>query len=45
MRPHPAGTKVVQLLDRLHGLALAGAHNVTIQSVTIQNAPWTDLPY
>ena len=38
LRPHPAGAKVVQLLDRLHGLALAGAHNVTIQNVTIQNA-------
>jgi parallel beta-helix repeat protein len=39
MRPHPAGAKVVHLVDRLHGLALAGAHNVTIQNVTIQNAP------
>jgi parallel beta helix pectate lyase-like protein len=39
MRPHPAGAKVVLLVERLHGLALAGAHNVAIQNVTIQNAP------
>jgi len=39
MRPHPAGAKVVLLVERLHGLALAGAHNVTIENVTIQNAP------
>jgi parallel beta-helix repeat protein len=39
MRPHPAGAKVVQLLDRLHGLALVGARNVTLENVTIQNAP------
>jgi parallel beta-helix repeat protein len=38
MRPHPAGAKVVHLLDRLHGLALVGAHNVTLENVTIQNA-------
>jgi parallel beta-helix repeat protein len=37
MHPHPAGAKVVHLLDRLHGLALAGAHNVTVQNLTIQN--------
>jgi parallel beta-helix repeat protein len=39
MRPHPAGAKVVHLVDRLHGLALVGAHNVTLENVTIQNAP------
>jgi polygalacturonase len=39
MHPHPAGAKVVVLLPRLHGIALVGAHNVTIDNVTIQNAP------
>jgi parallel beta-helix repeat protein len=39
MRPHPAGAKVDQLVERLHGLALAGAHNVTLENVTIRNAP------
>jgi len=39
MHPHPAGAKVVELVDRLHGVALAGAHDVTIQNVTIQNVP------
>jgi len=43
MRPHPAGAKVVHLVDRLHGLALVGAHNVTLQDVTIQNAPMDGL--
>jgi parallel beta-helix repeat protein len=38
-RPHPAGSKVVMLTQRLHGLALVGAHNVTIENVTFQNAP------
>jgi parallel beta-helix repeat protein len=38
MHPHSAGAKVVVLLDRLHGIALVGAHNVTIEDVTIQNA-------
>jgi len=37
MRPHPAGASVVVLRDRLHGLALVGAQNVTVQDVTIKN--------
>jgi parallel beta-helix repeat protein len=37
MRPHPAGANVVVLRDRLHGLALVGAQNVTVQDVTIKN--------
>jgi hypothetical protein len=39
MRPHPAGAKVIHLVYRLHGLALAGAHNVSLENVTIRNAP------
>lgn len=39
LRTHPAGAKVVVLVTRLHGLTLVGAHNVTLQNVTIQNAP------
>jgi len=38
MRPHPEGVKVVQLVDRVHGLALVGAHNVNVEGLTIQNA-------
>jgi parallel beta helix pectate lyase-like protein/pectate lyase-like protein len=38
LRPHPAGARVVELVERLHGLGLAGARNVSIQNVTIQNA-------
>jgi len=38
LRPHAAGAKVVHLVDRLHGLALIGAHNVTLQNVAIRNA-------
>jgi parallel beta-helix repeat protein len=43
LHPHPAGVKVVHLVDRLHGLTLAGAHNVALQDVTIQNAPMDGL--
>jgi hypothetical protein len=39
LRPHKAGAIVTLLAERLHGLALVGAHNVTLQDVTIQNAP------
>ena len=39
LHPHPAGSKVVLLLVRLHGVALVGAHNVTLQNLRIQNAP------
>jgi putative cofactor-binding repeat protein len=38
LHPHPEGARVVQLVDRLHGLALVGAYNVTLQNVTIRNA-------
>jgi len=37
MHPHPVGAKVVVLRDRLHGLALVGAENVTVQDVTFKN--------
>jgi len=39
LRSHPRGGGVVLLVSRLHGLALVGAHNVTVQNVTTQNAP------
>jgi polygalacturonase len=38
-KPHPAGARVISLVQRLHGLALVGAENVTLDDVTIENAP------
>ena len=39
MHPHPAGAKVVLLRDRLHGIALVGARDVTMRNITLQNIP------
>jgi len=39
LRPHPAGAKVLVLVPRLHGLALVGASNVSLQDVTFRDVP------
>ncbi|MFL6438651.1 MAG: right-handed parallel beta-helix repeat-containing protein [Terriglobales bacterium] len=39
MRAHAKGTRVLQILDRLHALVLIGADGVVLEDVTIRNVP------